>query len=207
VEDPAAPPVQDVEPPRTAPPPPTLAARASALAEVVLTSGFPTQLALGLLLVAAGLDLRTPDGRLSLTYVVTLWLLDAVVLVGLITALVRLRGDRVSVLLLGNRSWRREARLGLWLVPVVFGAVIGALVTVRLLWPDLHNVAINPFEDLIRSPRDAAILASVAVLSGGIKEEFQRAFVLRRFEQHLGGAWVAWPSVRGTLSRDGTRAS
>jgi membrane protease YdiL (CAAX protease family) len=170
--------------------PPPLAARISALAEVVLTSGFPTQLVIGLLLVGAGLDVRAPDGRLSMTYVVTLWLVDAVVLVGLIAALVRLRGERLGVLLFGTRPILREAGLGLALVPVIFGLVIGALVNVRLLWPGLHNVAINPFESMIRSRGDAAILATVAVLSGGIKEELQRAFVLRRFEQHLGGAWV-----------------
>jgi len=170
--------------------PPLLVARISAVAEVVLTSGFPTQLVIGLLLVGGGMDVRAPDGGLSLTSVVTLWLVDAVVLIGLIVALLRLRGERLSVLLLGRRSILREAGLGLALVPVVFGLVIGALITVRLLWPGLHNVAINPFEGLLRSPRDAAILAAVAVLSGGVKEEIQRAFVLRRFEQQLGGARV-----------------
>ena len=170
--------------------PPTLAVRVFALAEVVLASGFPTQLAIGLLLAAAGLDMRTPDGRLSMTYVVTLLLGDAAVLAGLIAVLVRLRGERLGVLLVGTRSIQREAWLGLALVPVIFGLVFGALFAVRLLWPGLHNIAVNPFEDLIGSRRDAAVLAAVAVLSGGIKEELQRAFVLRRFEQHLGGAWV-----------------
>ncbi|MCX6538938.1 MAG: CPBP family intramembrane metalloprotease [Acidobacteria bacterium] len=189
MQDPVTASVPVVPTARTATPP-TLAARVSALVEVVLASGFPTQVAIGLLLVGAGLDAHAPGGRLSMTYVVTLWLVDAVVLVGLIVALVRLRGERLSVLLFGTRSILREAGLGLALVPVVFGLVIGALVTVRLLWPGLHNVAINPFEDLIQSRSDAAILATVAVLSGGIKEELQRAFVLRRFEQHLGGARV-----------------
>jgi len=170
--------------------PPLLAARMFSLAEVVLTSGFPTQLMIGLLLVGAGLDPRVPDGRLSMTFVVTLWLVDAVVLVGLIAALVRLRGERLGVLLFGTRSLLREAGLGLVLVPVLIGLVVGALAAVRLLWPGLHNVAVNPFEDLIGSGRDAALLAAVAVLSGGVKEELQRAFVLRRFEQHLGGARV-----------------
>jgi membrane protease YdiL (CAAX protease family) len=167
-----------------------LAARVSALAEVVLTSGFPTQLMIGLLLVGAGLGPRVPDGRLSMTFVVTLWLVDALAVVGLIAALVRLRGERLGALLFGTRSFLREAWLGLALVPVVFGLVVGALAAVRLLWPGLHNVAVNPFEDLIGSGRDAAVLAAVAVLSGGVKEELQRAFVLHRFEQHLGGARV-----------------
>jgi membrane protease YdiL (CAAX protease family) len=169
---------------------PWLAARVAALAEVVLTSGFPTQVSIGLLLVWAGMDPLVPDGRLSMPFVVTLWLVDSVVLVGLIVALLRLRGERLGALLFGTRSWLREAGLGLALVPVIFGLVIGLLATVRYFWPGLHNVPVNPFEDLIGSGRDAAILAAVAVLGGGVKEELQRAFVLRRFEQYLGGARV-----------------
>jgi membrane protease YdiL (CAAX protease family) len=169
--------------------PSALAARLSALGEVVLISGFPTQVAIGLLLVGAGLDARAPDGGLSLTYVVTLWLIDAVVMIGLIVALLRLRGERLRALLLGTRSAVGEAGLGLALVPAVFGLVIAVVMAVRLLWPSLHNVPINPFEAMIRSPGDALVLGTLAGLAG-LKEEIQRAFVLRRFEQHLGGAWV-----------------
>ena len=189
MQDPVTAPVQAV-PTAPAAAPPTAAARITALAEVVLTSGFPTQLAIGLLLLSMGLDARTADGRLSMTYVVTLWLVDAVVLVGLIVVLLRLRGESLRTLFFGARPWLKEAVLGLALVPACFGLVIATLAAVRLLWPGLHNVPINPFEDLIRSRGDATIIATVAVLSGGIKEELQRAFVLRRFEHHLGGAWV-----------------
>lgn len=189
MQDPVIEPIPASPAPQGAARPPTTA-RLAALLEVVLASGFPTQLAIGLLLLGAGLDVRTPDGRLSMHYVVTLWLLDAVVLVGLIVALLRLRGERLGDLLFGNRPPLGEALLGLALLPVIYALVVGALVGVRLLWPNLHNVAVNPFGDLIRSRADAMVLAVVAVLSGGLKEEMQRAFVLRRFEQHLGGAPV-----------------
>ncbi|MGH9145401.1 MAG: CPBP family intramembrane glutamic endopeptidase, partial [Vicinamibacterales bacterium] len=43
---------------------------------------------------------------------------------------------------------------------------------------------------LIRTARDAVVFAVVATLAGGLREEMQRAFVLRRFERHLGGAPV-----------------
>ena len=46
----------------------------------------------------------------------------------------------------------------------------------------------NPFEALARSPLNAALLMALVVVSGGVKEEVQRAFVLHRFEQSLGGA-------------------
>ena len=32
------------------------------------------------------------------------------------------------------------------------------------------------------------MLGVIAILAGGVREELQRAFLLRRFEQHLGGA-------------------
>ena len=62
------------------------------------------------------------------------------------------------------------------------------LLLVQQLVPALHNVVRNPLESLIRSPGDAALLAVVAVISGGVREEVQRAFILHRFEQYLGGA-------------------
>jgi membrane protease YdiL (CAAX protease family) len=34
------------------------------------------------------------------------------------------------------------------------------------------------------------MFAMVAIVAGGIREELQRAFLLRRFEQHLGGPAV-----------------
>jgi uncharacterized protein len=51
-------------------------------------------------------------------------------------------------------------------------------------------VPANPLEQLAASPGEAALLALVAILAGGVREELQRAFLLRRFEQHLGGAWL-----------------
>jgi membrane protease YdiL (CAAX protease family) len=60
----------------------------------------------------------------------------------------------------------------------------------RLLFPSLHNVKENPLQDLIQSPAQAFVLAIVATISGGLREEIQRAFILHRFEQYLGGAHV-----------------
>jgi membrane protease YdiL (CAAX protease family) len=92
---------------------------------------------------------------------------------------------------LGKRPVMREAGLGLALVPVVY-LLVGLLLTglMRLL-PGLHNVKENPIEQLAAGgPHDAAMLGLIAVLAGGVREELQRAFLLRRFEQHLGGPIV-----------------
>jgi membrane protease YdiL (CAAX protease family) len=64
------------------------------------------------------------------------------------------------------------------------------LSTARLVFPSLHNVEQNPLQDLIQTPAQALILAIVATIGGGLREEIQRAFILHRFEQHLGGAQV-----------------
>ena len=130
------------------------------------------------------------DGTLSLSYVVRLSLADAALVLGLIWVLLRLRGEHPVPLFLGVRPLGREARLGLLLVPAAL--VLVALTSTLLLQvaPWLHNVTENPLEALIDSPAAAAAFALVAVIAGGVREEVQRAFVLRRFETHLGGPVV-----------------
>jgi membrane protease YdiL (CAAX protease family) len=165
-----------------------LAARLSALVEVVLVSGFPTQLAIGVLLAAVGWRPYGVTGAISMRYVVGLLLIDTVVLTGLIVVALRARGERPSQVFLGSRPRWREIGLGAALVPAVFGGTAVVLVLLRWWWPHLHNVSTNPFEAIIRTPVDAIVMATVAIIGGGFKEELQRAFILHRFDQHLGGA-------------------
>ncbi|MFO7692967.1 MAG: CPBP family intramembrane glutamic endopeptidase [Vicinamibacterales bacterium] len=159
-----------------------------AVFEVVAASGFPTQLALGALLMAAGLAPFGADGRLSMTYMLVLMPADMLLVLAIVVWRIRAGGERVPDVLLGRRRSAREGWLGIGLVPVVFGGAILAMLVLRSAWPALHNVDANPFEGLIQSPLDAAVIGVLVVLSGGLKEEVQRAFVLHRFDQHLGGA-------------------
>ena len=62
--------------------------------------------------------------------------------------------------------------------------------------PWLHNVPDNPLAALLRTPRDIVIFAVVVVVAGGVREEVQRAFVLHRFGQHLGGAALGLVAVQ-----------
>jgi len=94
----------------------------------------------------------------------------------------------VSELWLGNRPVRREAIIGALLIPVVFFLVVVLLNVLMAVAPWLHNVPTNPLEQMAGTAGGAALLAIVAILAGGVREELQRAFLLRRFEQHLGGA-------------------
>src|SRR5262245_38870778 len=92
--------------------------------EVLLCSGYPSQLLLGALLQAAGLLPRMPDGSLSATFVFALSLLDTVLLLGLIVWLIRLRGERPSAIFLGQRAIIPEAIVGMFSLPIVLTVVI-----------------------------------------------------------------------------------
>jgi membrane protease YdiL (CAAX protease family) len=156
--------------------------------EVVLASGFPTQLALGSLLMAAGLKPFGESGQLSMWYLAVLMPADTILLLALVAWRIRACGERVRDVLLGSRPWVGESWLGLLFVPLIFGSVVAVMLVLRTAWPGLHNVDANPFEALIRSRVDALVLGVLVIVTGGLKEEVQRAFVLHRFDQHLGGA-------------------
>ena len=167
-----------------------LTPRITAIVEILICSSIPTQLLIGVLLRLAGWSALDGEGRLSLAFVLTLSIADTVLLLGLMAALTRVHGERVRDLWFGRRPPAREAAYGALLIPVVFLLVGVVMSLLRTAAPWLHNVPANPLEQLAGSPARAAMLAAVAVFSGGVREELQRAFLLRRFEQQLGGAGV-----------------
>src|SRR6476620_1166905 len=143
--------------------------RVVAIFEILLCSSVPTQLALG--------------------YALTLG--DTLLLIVLMVSLMRVHGEDATALWLGERSVRREALIGLALVPAIFISVVVLLNALRLLFPSLHNVPSNPLEALAGDAvEQAALFIVLVIVAGGIREELQRAFLLHRFEQHLGGARV-----------------
>lgn len=168
---------------------PVAVARVSAIFEILLCSGIPSQFALAYMFALAGF---TPlvEGRLSFAYISTLLLLDATLLIALIFWLLRRHGERPRDVFLGVRPVGSEIKLGAELTAVVFVLAIVVLSAARTLLPSLHNIKENPLQDLIQTPAQALVLAIVATISGGLREEIQRAFILHRFEQYLGGAHV-----------------
>ena len=95
-------------------------------------------------------------------------------------------------------------------MPLVFVGVGLLLNAIRLAVPSLHNVETNPLEQLASTPGQAALFSLVAIIAGGLREELQRAFMLRRFEQYLGGATLGVMVLSaafglGHACRDGTR--
>jgi membrane protease YdiL (CAAX protease family) len=168
--------------------------RATAVLEILLCSSIPTQLAIGALLRLAGLPSTDAAGHLSLLFVLALSLTDTTLLIVMMTFFMHVHGETARATWFGTSHGIREALIGLATVPVVFVAVGVLLNTIRLFAPTLHNVETNPLEQLAATPGQAAAFSLVAIVAGGVREELQRAFMLRRFEQYLGGAtlgvWV-----------------
>lgn len=183
-------PLPDPVPVSAVPAPSRGGLRAAALLEVILCSGYPTQIALVLILTRLGMTLRTPSGGLTPNFIFTLSLLDAAFVVGLVVLFLRARGERVRDVLLGQRPVLREALIGVVLIPAVFFVVVLILALVMWLVPGLHNVPHNPFEAMVQTPRDAIVFSIVVMIAGGLREEIQRGFIVHRFDQHLGGAAV-----------------
>jgi len=177
-------------PPDVAASRPSLPERAIALLEVLLCSDFPTQIVIAQALTAAGFHAQNADGTLNIVYIATLSLVDTVVLIGLIVLFLVSHRERPGDILFGVQPLGAEIVAG---VPLMFASLalaIGVLVAIQLLAPWLRTVAHNPLQDLLKTPRDAAIFAVVVVLAGGVREEVQRAFLLHRFERWLGGGVV-----------------
>lgn len=157
--------------------------------EVVLCSGFPSQLVLSVLLMAAGLASTSGDG-LSFPFVVTLSVLDTVVVLSLVALFLAARGESLRDVLFGRVPVWGEVWRGLGLLPVVFAVVLVGGLVIQRLAPQLHNVTQNPLQAMLDSPWRMAIFAVVVVVAGGLREEVQRAFILHRFRHDLGGAWL-----------------
>jgi membrane protease YdiL (CAAX protease family) len=168
--------------------------RATAVLEILLCSSIPTQLAIGALLRLVGIPSTDAAGHLSLTFVLTLSLADTALLIVMMIFFMHVHGETARATWFGTGHGIREALIGLATVPLVFIAVGILLNTIRLFAPSLHNVENNPLEQLAATPGQAAVFSLVAIIAGGLREELQRAFMLRRFEQYLGGAtlgvWV-----------------
>jgi membrane protease YdiL (CAAX protease family) len=171
-------------------PPSVFQRRLLSIAEIVLCSGIPTQLMFGALLVTIGLKPEVAPGVPALPFVFWLSIADVAAVIALMVLLTRARHESVSELWLGGRPIVREALVGFSLVPVVFALVLVLMLSLRAIAPWLQNVAVNPLEQLATGGvGNAIVFGLVAVVAGGVREELQRAFLLRRF-QDLGGTAV-----------------
>ena len=162
------------------------ASRGRAAAEVVACSGYPTQLLIIVALSVVGIQ-PMQDGTLSPTFIFAVSAIDTVLLLGLVFLFLRLSHDRPRDVFLRQGTARTEASVGVLLLPAVFMIVIAVQFAVQTFAPSLRNVQVSPFAPLLSSPWLLAGFVVLVMVAGGVREELQRAFLLHRFEQRLGG--------------------
>jgi len=161
--------------------------RIAAALEVILCSGFPTQLVVVTVLNTFGFKVHLGDGRLAPAFIFALTLSDTVLLVGLVFFFLRSHRESARGALFAHRRMSAEVLAGIILIPVSFVVVAMVLVIIRQLDPALHNVPLNPFADFARTRVAAIMFGFLVIIAGGVREEIQRGFILHRFEQYLGG--------------------
>jgi membrane protease YdiL (CAAX protease family) len=173
-----------------------------ALLELLLCSGIPTQFFVAGSLALIGWH-PGATGQLTLPFLLTLLGIDTVLLVGLVVTLLRLGGESPHAVLLGQRPIAPEVIRGL----VAFLAVLllVALTTIAIVrWvPGL--ITPNPLATLASTRAGFVLYAIAGIVGGGVREEIQRAFIVHRCEQCLGGtigaivAVVGWGVLFGIL--------
>jgi membrane protease YdiL (CAAX protease family) len=126
-------------------------------------------------------------------------LLEAGIALGLLWLLLRAHGESARDIGLHGEGWIGDLWLGLAMVPLFFLINIVVGLAFRSFLPQ-HYMEKNPLTEIIRTPADLGFFLVSALVAGGFKEEMQRAFIIVRFRQHLGGARVGlivWSLVFG----------
>jgi membrane protease YdiL (CAAX protease family) len=165
-----------------------------ALLEVCLCCGAPTQLLVGGILALAGLH-AGPDGQLTLRLLAFVIGLDSVLLVSLVLSLLVLGGESPRQVLLGARRIPGEILRGFALVPWVFLLFAVTGIVLHRIAPGLFIP--NPFATIATTRAEYVLFGVVVLLGGGVREEIQRAFILHRCEQRLGGVTGAITGLVG----------
>lgn len=161
--------------------------RARALFEVILLGGVVSSYVAIVPLQILGAEERRflKDARWITGFV----LMEAAVALMLVLALMRVHREKFSDLGLHAARWRQNVAVGLALVPCLFLINGFVAVIIRRFFPAFY-LDHNPLIETIRTPRDLVLFLIAVVLAGGFKEEIQRAFILNRFRDHLGGVTV-----------------
>jgi membrane protease YdiL (CAAX protease family) len=186
---------------------PVTLSRLFAAIQVFLVCGIPTQLIVFAALLGSGSHMSA-DGsaltadvsRISLEFFAMTSLFDTALIAILIRIFLALSGETSSEVFLGRRRPVGEIVRGLVLIPVCLFVVVGFVNLLARWLPSFHNVATSPYESYMQTPVRAAVFIIVVILAGGVREELQRAFVLHRFEQRLGGAGLGlaiWSAAFG----------
>jgi len=164
-------------------------ARMQAVLEIMLVSGIVSSLLVALVFTA--IFGRSRQGLLEMgaEFLVAYILLESAVTFLILWILMRSRRETLSELGLRRERWKTHVLPGILAAPCLLVVSGAAGMFFRLFLPK-YALEKNPLMEMIHSPQQLALFIIVGIIAGGIKEELQRAFILRRFRHHLGGVRV-----------------
>ena len=160
--------------------------RVQAAFEVFLLSGLISSLLAGLLLYAF-LGKRGANPLSSAGVFSIFLLLESGIAFLFLATILKYHRQTINNLGLQWDQWRFHLLIGLALVPFLFLINAAVAIFVKLYFPQFF-IEKNPLTDLIHTPQQLVLIIFSALVAGGIKEELQRAFIITRFRDHLGGA-------------------
>lgn len=132
----------------------------------------------------------SPQRILSSSGNATILLLsEATVTLLLIRLLLGLRGESPDKIGWSFSGSAKEVGIGLLVVPLLFATTFLVKIGFQVFFPSWATVH-NPLLDLVKTDWDLTLFLVASIYAGGIKEEVQRAFVLTRFEESLGGIYI-----------------
>ncbi len=158
--------------------------RLQAFLEVLLLSGFVSSFFAAVPFSAfhQGSFLHPADASTLAAFII----LEASFTLLLIVLVLRMHGEHLRDFGLRGDRWVSHAVVGLGLVPILFlaNALIAGIF--RIFFPR-YLLEHNPLIEMVKTRRDLVLFLCSALYAGGFKEELQRAFVITRFRDHLGG--------------------
>jgi membrane protease YdiL (CAAX protease family) len=160
--------------------------RLLAFFEVLMLSGIISSVLASL--IFAGLyrknaDLMTANAKILTAFI----LLESALTFLFLLIILKAHGETISGLGLRWIRWKSNFLIGLACAP--FLLIINAFIALifRNFLPDYY-LETNPLTESIQTPLQLCLFIFTALIAGGIKEELQRAFIIRRFSRYLGGA-------------------
>lgn len=167
-----------------------------AIAEVLTVAflgSFITQIGFSLCGVSSSQILQS--SRLLFVFLIS----EAFIAIWVVCFFLRAQGESFRKIGWNWTHLPREVGIGLCSVPFLFIATLLVGTFFRLVLPEYVSTT-NPLLELVRTRVDLMLFLISSILVGGLKEEIQRAFVLIRFEEHLGGivpGLVLWSAFFG----------
>jgi membrane protease YdiL (CAAX protease family) len=160
--------------------------RLLALFEVFLLSGLVSSaLAFLPLFILHGnkVDLLASDTKIVSAFL----LLESAITFILLALILGIHGGKIRDLGLHWDGWKTDLSIGLALVPILFLTSAAVTSIFRIYLPQYY-IEQNPLTENIKTPLQLVLFIFSALVAGGVKEELQRAFILRKFSRYLGGA-------------------